>query len=623
MSSNTSNFWQQHIEKVLLAVGGLILLVVAGYYLAGSPYAVRVAGQMRGEPAEVEEPIRREAERLRRRLNRDQPLPPEGWEQGRIPTYARRFEDRFNQRPSRLAQYDVPLNEPGLPEDLVPRIDDVTYALASPPLPVKQEAQAGHGMLGYMEDQDLRQQLIARLPSSEKPYDFRYVSVSGQFPMAQWLDQLDRAEGGQAVPENWRFPLITAVYLQRQRRNPETGKWESPKRVGPLPSQIAYLPDPEREWGPREASRTVRFIQENQQRIARPEFVPMAQGVWRPPGEAGELSPDEQRRLRDLNRRIQQLSARQQRLRDDSGTGGERLRQVSDRLREALRERSELTGRPMPDNMRGPRPVTPAGPGQRGAPRRDPAEIMEETPEEMMTRGSGRRRSPEGNRRRPPRDFRRSDRSDRRGAGQRPAEDQASDVMSGHLRVWAHDISAEPGHTYRYRLVATVMNPLFLKKGVAEEQRQKYFHQIALAPELDAAESTSWTDPVTVAPKHRFFLVGGSASNRLARVEVWRLYRGQWRRATFDEQPGDPVGGQMEIQTPTGRETIDMRPGAVLVDVTESSGEGWTGKITRMLYRPEPGASLRERILSQDREAPARIRLQNEADRRGRSARRP
>lgn len=182
-------------------------------------------------------------------------------------------------------------------------------------------------------------------------------------------------------------------------------------------------------------------------------------------------------------------------------------------------------------------------------------------------------------------------------------------------RVWAHDLTVEPGKTYRYRLVVSVLNPLFQQERVPDEQREQYYDRIALGPDEQTLAAAPWTDPVHVAPEYHFFLVGGSAENETAEVEVWRIYDGQWRRGEFTIRPGDRIAGSTQIDTPTGRMQLDLEVDAVLVDLMSSerrAGRLGAGDDMRMLYLDQREDVMADRSVDEDSESVERMRLESE-----------
>ena len=73
------------------------------------------------------------------------------------------------------------------------------------------------------------------------------------------------------------------------------------------------------------------------------------------------------------------------------------------------------------------------------------------------------------------------------------------------ITLWAHDVTARPGATYRYRVVVTLLNPLFNRDSqLNDEQREAYADRLGLE-----SQTSDWIE-VAVPPARRFFLVSAS-----------------------------------------------------------------------------------------------------------------
>src|SRR5206468_4021718 len=68
----------------------------------------------------------------------------------------------------------------------------------------------------------------------------------------------------------------------------------------------------------------------------------------------------------------------------------------------------------------------------------------------------------------------------------------------GDVTMWAHDDSAQPGHTYRYRVRYLIRNPLFASHGATNPQ------SLAETFILESAWS-DWTPSVNVKSDTNFF----------------------------------------------------------------------------------------------------------------------
>ena len=149
--------------------------------------------------------------------------------------------------------------------------------------------------------------------------------------------------------------------------------------------------------------------------------------------------------------------------------------------------------------------------------------------------------------------------------------------------VWAYDITAQAGRTYRYRVALEVYNPLFARKlSLVEEQEYLAESMVKL---IDASE---WSEPVTVVPSLQVLAVRAMPSGydensgRLgygeAMAEVWRFYDGQWWPRRFSIQPGDIIGGMAspDGQDPDGADPIDFSTEWFVVDIMPRIGASTT-----------------------------------------------
>jgi hypothetical protein len=679
MKLQNLGFFEKHSEKLALGLGAVILLAVGGYYLLGGPFSVRIQGQTADSPTELEQPIRDAAQQLQQRLDEDEPF----FEQDQVPQFADAFQQRLAPSEQALAQLEVPFAEPGLAPGVIPEPPDQPYELPRPAFAANLATRSGYAQLGELQNalpdeidpEQVRSKILQRIGDQTPPYDLHYVSVSGTFNVRQWVEAVQNVSESRRIPEGWIYENITAVYLQRQRRNPATGEWGEPQTVEPMPGQTAYMPDSDREWTSEQAFNARRRIAERQRQIRRPYFVQLQNSAWYPPHlekptpedqqfsqreqeQQRDLSPDEQRRLARSRERVVMVIDLLQR-------AMERGRPLPSRLAERMQEQWQRSWEQYVNapgsryEQAEPFPNVPTEePMDQRDPRRDrdqPDGMPPEMMEEMMPPGMRRRGSldtPQTPGQLGPkqvihaqpaseREMMRQMRQMEQMGGMR-GMGGGSRAMSGDweledpdnpsaIRVWAHDIAPRPGATYRYRLVVAVLNPLFQRHAVPPEQREEHFHMISLAPSGGGADG--WSEPVSVKPDRHFFMIEGQPQRDTATVEVWRLQGGNWHSHAFDVQAGDPIGDVIEIERPEmdgqGRfmrnanrnrdddemdrtQRVDMSVNAMMVDVTESAGQGLAGSVTQMLYRPAERSDLLARTLSEDQNHERRIELQNE-----------
>lgn len=654
MKLKNVNFFQLHVEKIILGSALLLALVLVFVY-AVSPHTAKVAGQDLG-PTEIEDKIVESAQRLQAKLDDKVTDLPEM----AVAQYTSAFKTRVGSPVTSLAKLP-PLGNTGLdPATVNPGGDVPTWVVPAPPIPANPIARASHALLGEVTDSRDREAVVS-LIGDQQPADFRYVSVTATFPMNEWLKRLEQSPN--LASQFYRGIVdIAGVYLQREELDPATGEWINNTIIEPMPTQAGFTPTYAFEFDRPQADAALAFIKQNQQRIARPDFLPVAEGSlsWLPPdAEFGNISAEEHRelaKLRDQIRReekmIQQMMDRQKALANraanrsavpapqprfqrggpedfdmgEFGPGGpggrpprqmapmptaadeegQRLQKLMTDLENHRRRYEEIVGVP-PDSATG------SNTGQMGAfdpysgqfgPEGMPPEMM--APDGPYGPGMG-PMGPMGQYGQfgpPPEMY-----------GQRPGApaNAGAEVAEGDIKVWAHDLTVEPGKTYRYRVLVSVINPLFRQGRVPPEQKQENYNKIAIGPDLEGEAMTlPWSDPVRVDPEYYFFVLQASSQSQEAQVEIWRIYNGQWHYEKFPAQPGDVIGGMAKIKVNGADQQIPMNVGAVVVDVAPAGGSGPTAGQARMLYL-EPGSqALIARNPDEDSDSPDRVRLQNE-----------
>ncbi len=114
-------------------------------------------------------------------------------------------------------------------------------------------------------------------------------------------------------------------------------------------------------------------------------------------------------------------------------------------------------------------------------------------------------------------------------------------------KVWAHDLTAEPGATYRYRVRLVMNNPLF---GQRLLDKQKDLAERSTVE----GEWSAWSEPVYVHRGTEFFLTSANprdvaSPTPRATAELFRYYYGAWRRESLTVAPGDPIEAMASVPT--------------------------------------------------------------------------
>ena len=158
---------------------------------------------------------------------------------------------------------------------------------------------------------------------------------------------------------------------------------------------------------------------------------------------------------------------------------------------------------------------------------------------------------------------------------------------AGMLPVWFHDVSVEPGKTYRYRTRVRLWNRYVGRAQALQDPAQAKRSVLV-------GEWSLPSDPVTASPDTYFFLLGSRRDTQTAIVEVWKWREGAWINKSFAAAVGDVIGGvrRIRLDTPDGEGErtyvqVDFATGAVVIDLRfdEALDRGVAASITDVLGR--------------------------------------
>jgi hypothetical protein len=628
-----ANFADKHLEKIVLAVAVILAAVGVYFFIAAAPNQIEVSNRSL-QPGDIPPLLAERAEALRNSIETRHDIP-----DFELPDYVRLVGSRESDRPTRLAGFDV-IGEP-LPNEFTGNIDNLEqYGLPSPPLAMNPNARQGTAVL-RLTGQNAVDEPIKRLINAEaEPFDFRYVTVGATFDLAEWRSRIEQADN--PIPDNWwreTLDAITGVYLERQELlDPSTREWSEPVRIKPLSEFDALEPDLSvaRLSNPQiEAMQA--SIRNQQDLYRRPPFVSVQRDymVHDPFSEA--RSDDTERELEDLFDDVESKTTQIDRLTEqlERGVPGERGAAIQNRLSTLLAERAEVRleindlvdldlygaeTSEMPDfqfqepelfDPSSRRPTTRSRTPGRGM---MPEDFMMDEPPPPTPRRRQTARPTSRQAQLPTRGFMRPDTN-----RQREIEPEAVENPD-EIRVAAHDLTVEPGKTYRYRVVVTVRNPLFRQTRVAPEQREANYDRLTLGPSESELQRTAervgedarsvWTEPITIEPELYYFLLRAQA--RAALVEVWRVYNGRWREAEFQNNPGDFIGGVAELNLEDETVALPMQADAIVVDVVSSNEGGLGGGDTQLIVASGDGQTMASRSTGSGRQTIERVRLRNQ-----------
>jgi hypothetical protein len=106
--------------------------------------------------------------------------------------------------------------------------------------------------------------------------------------------------------------------------------------------------------------------------------------------------------------------------------------------------------------------------------------------------------------------------------------------LTTDMLIWATDETAQPGQTYRYRLVYKLKNPVF---GITNLAPPPMVNQFVIA-----SQPSDWSPPVVAPPVTKFWVASVNGSRTA--LDVFRYNNGVWTPTkNMQVNPGDQVPG--------------------------------------------------------------------------------
>ncbi|MFI4917334.1 MAG: hypothetical protein ACIAS6_12615 [Phycisphaerales bacterium JB060] len=534
-------FFEAHIEKLLL---GLMVAVAAGVVVmqfSTNPNAVNI-GNQELRPERAYDPVERKAQEVDARMSATDVSPPEV--DGRTAMLTE-VDDRVMGAVSpqpRITAMGAPAE---IDEALFKgQAEDVEYAVVTPPAPSQPVVASYAGTLDpslLAENEDL-----AAIVGPAQPFDIAMVSVEVTYDGTELAEMFRSGGTGEirSIPINWRRNIeALGLQLERQERLSD-GSWGSTTVIDGLPGeqtlyeflQVDAAAD---ALGRDQLASDARLAYEEAPAYRRPYPLRTIAGAeWKPPTVyQQELAAQGGADKQDQARRLLSQRANEERALD--------------------RNQQELD-----DNSEG------QGGGRRGA-GRDPGQDPDDQPTDRRTQQLLRQQEQI--------EARIADLDAQiRALGYDPQTGQPIAVAGftdetvderlledDNARLWAHDVTAQPGKTYRYRTRLAVNNPMFGREPVLiEEQRP-----LAASPVL-FSEPSAWSNPVVVAPKTAFFLASASdgrggalgPNEPSASIEVFTFYYGYYRRSTLTLRPGEMVATEADMPDDLRLPVLAMGP---------------------------------------------------------------
>jgi hypothetical protein len=427
------------------------------------------------------------------------------------------------------------------------RQENDLFALPTLPAPTGGAAAIVQGTISPVEK--IKNADLAKLLPDAQPFDKTAVSVEFGWSGAQLREALQSDPDGEGpaapMPLNWwrdqaggrNLDLVDIVAVQYERETLRKADGTTPadaERVVVLaapPGRASKL----EEWkntvkGAADVSQVMLpAVQEAAEEIQRPHYYSMIAGAeWLPPAKAqGAGNADS--KVVENNRDRASVSNLDRRIAD---------------LEKKLQEAGAATTR---KEERPDAPPTRTGGGKSGgsqAPTPAPtnAEKKSQTGDPRVLKQQLDRAIAE----REAILKRLADRGERVDGTDAQAETFIATLDNPDVRVWTHDMTAEPGAVYKYRARVVVNNPLFGRNLQAKQAD-------LAAQNLLEGPWSEWTSEIVIPRSSYFFITSAAEANAqfspqpTAGAELYVFKYGYYRKASVQLNPGDSLFGEARM----------------------------------------------------------------------------
>ncbi len=529
---------EQHFEKAVVGTVGLVFLGVLGLQFLTQPNLVTVGKSASPvPPGEAYKPVEEAARSLQGRLEAaaGQALIPEEPKFDLLSQYRQKIQAGVTPRPQ-LSMLGPRTNLGTAGPTTARAKGDTTVAMAPVPAP---SAPAVCSYAATIDPLDvLRNKQLKSVLPPEQPYDKQWVTIEATFDGTALKTALDTDPDGDGparpVPHGWYDSglEIVGVQMERQKLSGDSmaaaingqidaagESWSEPTLVPPMPGSQDVVAD--MVAGVKnmtDLAASLSKARENRETLMRPEFLTTIAGPkWLPPTEARQTEATtagknpmdvindkiaaEERKKKALERKLNEpTTSRRDTSAPETGGGG----------------KSGGGGAAAPEAPRG----NPKRDAQRHQQTQSQIDLINKKIAELNKQKDDLTKGPTG----------RNQPSERR--------DLKAMLADPAIRLWAHDVTAEPGAVYRYRTRVVINNPMFGRSGLGDEAGAKL--------PVVLGQWSEWTDPVLVLPSEVYFVSSATPRNQAsgmvtAGAECYVFYYGYYRRGSATLEPGDVI----------------------------------------------------------------------------------
>ena len=553
MSKKDSNFFEEHIEKIVLAVVGLGCLWLFITRVLFSPTYIEYDND-KFDSGAIDNYISKQAAVLENKLNR-KPEPKQPY-QPRVDDFIARFD-------SAISDINIGI---GLPQPIISSkeiTDNRVYRI--PLIGEVNEVLAEHiRTVAYVPNGKVGEENVYG-PDNSEPNDIDFVTVEAKFDVSGLYKRFNTSFAGEDIQQDWRDPCLAkpvfaSVQLQRQKLLSD-GSWsdwqtvprskiDPRKRMFEVIEDINDLPA---------GGIKVRLLQFDDAKVridllqSKAYQIASAKEEWFPPSLHGKYV-EYQKEIDVIKRREAAVGKKEER-------EGERSDRRSKQAAAKTRPTTEGTGGPSGEGMEGYVPSTPA--------------TVRKTP---PTRGSQPERKSEKERPQKSKEVSKTI-DDVYKEFDEISITGSTDIarMDKPLLFWAYDDTVEPGENYRYRIRLGVFNPV-AGTNQFSEQDKSWKNKVILWSKFSDA-----TEAVDIPRTLYFFPREIQEATKAVTVQVSKYVLGYWYSKDFTVKQGELIGkvGEYKIteeeesKKVTVPQTVDYTTDAVVVDmvlVTDWSG---------------------------------------------------
>lgn len=568
MSKKTDNFFEEHVEKMVLAISAVICMVIFVSRVLISPNYI-IYENRKFQTGDIDVYISGQAVYLEDRLE----VKPESKRQ-----YTQRSDKFFSTVNSTLGRINTDLYWPKPNETDEADVIKPLYAL--PMMPSINDISVEHlRAVAYIPIEEITYE-IPYGDAENEPNDIDLITVEGTIDIAALLDNFNRSFAGNDVKEQWQAPglakpVFAAVELCRQEllENGSWSQWSTVPRIK-IDSQKEMFKPIEKVSDLPPGGMKVRLL-----RFAEPAVraeilqpatyqIASAQEEWFPPSLHKLFNKRKQSEIAQEKR--EQLQAQR-----------EEREQKKEDARSKFTSRTEKTSRKasgssdfedMMKMMEGSMGGGASGKNLGGRSARTASnqlELMKNRKEKQESNRLDKRESEPETSSNIYDDFEKI----------QLTETSKLDKMTEPLIFWAHDDTIEPQKTYRYKMRLGVFNPV-AGTNKLNENYKKFKEQVILWSDFSAI-----SDSVNIASRLYFFPTEETLNS--IKVQVSKYVLGYWYSEQFTVKSGELIGSiagvEYEEEQENGYSTddltipemVDYSTGAMLVDILQR--KDWAG----------------------------------------------